>query len=439
MAQFSRRDCLKAGLLASAGAALEGCGFVARKIEEPRFLSPADATADEQRLLDRVGFGPDPTSLGTLRKLGVGDFVARQLGAAFPEPPGLLLQLQTLDVLQLETSDLMDLPAPAVLGQLQQAALLYAVYSPNQLRERMVDFWTNHFNIFGRKGNVVFSKGPEEVRIIRKHALGSFPEMLNAIARSPAMLEYLDNQKNQKGVPNENYARELMELHTLGLHGGYTQKDVQEVARCFTGWTIENRFLHARGSFRFDGERHDDGEKHVLGHRIAPGGGEEDGKQVLAILAKHPSTAHFLAGKLTRYFVGEPAEPALQAAVASAYLQSGGDVAATITPLLVHVADATPILKRPFDFAVSAIRHSGGDTDGGAPIRSHLEKMGEALYEWPMPDGYPEKTSAWTSSLLPRWNFAFALAQGKIPGSTVPGGDNEALALHLCSPEFQWR
>ena len=439
----SRRDCLKIGLLAGAGAGLSGCGIVARQVESRRRdnLLTRHVNTDEARILNRVGFGADAESLAAMRKVDREQYITDQLAASADEPLKLILQLNRLDVLQLETSDLRDLPSEAVIGQLQQAAILYSVYSANQLRERMVDFWTNHFNIYARKGNVAYAKGPEEVRIIRKHALGSFPEMLKSIAHSPAMLEYLDNQKNQKGVANENYARELMELHTLGIHGGYFQRDVQEVARCFTGWRIEDRFLHARGHFRFDPDRHDDGEKIVLGHRIA-GGGEEDGNKVLALLANHPSTARFLATKLSQYFLGAISNHWVES-LAARYQSSEGDIAFMLGPLLrsPDLVSSPPILKRPFDYAISAIRSAGGETDGGAPLRKHLEKMGEALYEWPMPDGYPTKTSSWTSSLLPRWNFAFAFANGNIEGSN--SGNNyvpkDKLALALCAPEFQWR
>jgi len=432
----SRRDCLRIGLLAGVGAGLSGCGIVARETRT-RATKGILASRDEARLLNRTGFGQSPDSVESLRKHGRDDYITSQLLGIADEPIDLIMQLNRLDVLQLEPSDLRDLPSGAVLAQLQQAAILYAVYSPNQLRERMVDFWSNHFNIYGRKGNVVFAKGPEEARIIRSQALGSFPKMLKAIAHSPAMLEYLDNQKNQQGVANENYARELMELHTLGLHGGYTQHDVQEVARCFTGWTIEDRFLHARGQFRFDEHRHDDGEKIVLGKRIPAGGGESDGDAVLHLLANHPSTAMFLASKLSRYFLGE-ISPMWVEKMSAKYLATQGDIARVLEPLLRSgdLMIAKPILKRPFDYSITAIRSTDGDTDGGAPFRAHLEKMGEALYEWPMPDGYPDKTSSWTSSLLPRWNFAFALVEHRIKGTNA--GD-KADALALCEPEFMWR
>jgi uncharacterized protein (DUF1800 family) len=280
------------------------------------------------------------------------------------------------------------------------------------------------------------------------------------------MLAYLDNTQNLKSHPNENYARELMELHTLGLGGGYSQKDVQEVARCFTGWTIEDRFLRPKGKLRFVEERHDDGAKLVLGNVIPAGGGEKDAALVLQILARHPSTSRFVARKLVRQFYGDE-NPALTDLVASRYEASGGDVKQMIEPLFAPatLSDAPPILKRPFEYIVSSIRTVGGYTDGGRQVQDHLVAMGEPLYQWPMPDGYPTKTSSWTGSMLPRWNFAYSFATGKIGGTGFESVDDpfeatlsrrpteadatlkrvitdrkmaDSVAICLSSPEFQW-
>jgi uncharacterized protein (DUF1800 family) len=255
---------------------------------------------------------------------------------------------------------------------------------------------------------------------VRRHALGKFPDLLRASAHSPAMLAYLDNQENRRGVPNENYARELMELHTLGVHGGYTQKDVLEVARCFTGWTIENRFLRRRGNFRFDEALHDNGSKKVLGVTIFAGGGQSDATKVLDILATHPATARFIAGKLCRYFLGEE-NAEWTKKLAAIYNKTGGDIKAMLRPLLLSdtLQEAPPILKRPFDFTVSALRALNADTDGGAPLQEHLTRMGQPLYQWPMPDGYPDRTAAWTGSLLARWNFALSLTGGAIDSTSI--------------------
>ncbi len=463
----SRRTCLKIGLAAGAAASLSGCGFVAGHLEayeRKKLPKGTIVPPEEERVLNLTGFGPNAASVSAYRTLGKQGYIENQLRGTEPEDLALTMQLQRLDVLQMEPADIIDLPIENVLGQLQQAAILQAVYGKNQLRERMVDFWSNHFNIYARKGDTAFSKGVEESKIVREHALGRFPEMLNAMAHSPAMLESLDNQYNRKGVANENYARELMELHTLGLHGGYTQQDVQEVARCFTGWTIENRFLRPRGHFRFDPDRHDTDPKTVLGVHIPAGGDESDANTVLDLLAKHPSTAKFLSTKLATFFLGKP-DPQWVAILSDAYMRSGGDIPSILRPLM-HSGDLVanePVLKRPYDYMVSALRVTEAITDGGLPLQAHLNQMGEPLYQWPMPDGYPVKTAAWTSSLLPRWNFAFALANGQISRTSVSSdtlsagakglplaaakqapplqevGPESELALFLSSPEFQWR
>jgi uncharacterized protein (DUF1800 family) len=284
----------------------------------------------------------------------------------------------------------------------------------------MVEFWTNHFNIYGRKGSSAFRKGVDDTQVIRRHALGNFRDLLGASAHSPAMLAYLDNQVNVSGVPNENYARELMELHTLGVNGGYTQRDVQEVARCFTGWGIEKRFLRPKGRFYFDSEKHDEGAKRVLGELILPNGGAVDGEHVLDLLATHPSTAKFVCGKLCRYFLGHSDHTTVDH-MAETFLKAKGEIKPVIKEMLTasNLKDSGPVQKRPFDFMVSAMRVTGALTDGGKPLQSHLEKMGMPLFQWPMPDGYPVKQEAWTGTLLARWNFASDLAHSRIAGSTV--------------------
>ena len=499
---MERRDCFR--LLGAAGTAAllaGGCSRVQQRFatlrrEEPLPPLPPDAdVTPAARLLNRAGFGPAP---GDLARLATRDartaWVEEQLKPPTneeAEPGPLRLRLRGIEATHgASPYELRDMREDEVLEQLQKAAILRAAYSPWQLRERMSDFWTNHFNIYARKvlntdvgyarTHLTYYKPFDDARAIRQHALGLFPDLLKASARSPAMLGYLDNNVNRKGVANENYARELMELHTLGVDGGYTQKDVQEVARCLTGWTVEDGFLKKRGSFKFDPARHDDGEKVVLGQKIAAGGGEEDGLRVLEILAAHPACAHFVARKLVRYVLGHEDE-GWAARTAALYQKTGGSVAAMVHPMLLspELSEAPLILKRPFDYLVSAVRAANADTDGGKGIQTHLKSMGQPLYEWPMPDGYPDTTASWTGSLLARWNFAFALATGKVPGTAfdvrylAPDGEDapateslagmilarppdkladvcsalagasaalpEQAALLLASPAFQWR
>jgi uncharacterized protein (DUF1800 family) len=395
-------------------------------------------------------------------------FVEQELKADQPEDLRLTTLINRLEIFEFGAADLENLHKEEVVEQLHQAALLRAIYGANQLKERMVDLWSDHFNVYDLKGDTAFRQAADDVTVLRAHALGKFPDLLKASAHSPAMLGYLDSQLNRKGVANENYARELMELHTLGVHGGYTQKDVHEVARCLTGWTIENRFLHRKGTFRFNEDLHDSGEKTVLGHRIPAGGGQEDGEQVLEILAMHPSTARYVAGKICRYFLGSAGDAWVDR-TAETYLSTRGDIPSMVRPILLseELTKGPPMIKRPLDLVASSLRAVGADTDGGTALRQHLTAMGQAAHSWPMPDGYPMRTAAWTGSMLPRWNFAVALAEGNIRGTNAGEfGENafeathgrrptdadkplteacaskdikSALALCLAAPSFQWR
>ncbi|MCH8275669.1 MAG: DUF1800 family protein [Armatimonadetes bacterium] len=421
---MNRRDFLRAGVIAGAGSLFAGCSSPVRRYASrgtPDSISPPKADVEPTaRLVNRVSFGPVPGELQRVRSMGADAYVDEQLRAGREEDFALRFQLGRLDVHNINAAELRDLPQEEVIRQLQQSALLMSVYSPNQLRERMVDFWTNHFNIYVRKKLSAYRKPTDDISVVRKHALGKYPDLLRASAHSPAMLAFLDNQVNRRGLANENYARELMELHTMGVQGGYTQKDVQEVARCFTGWTIENRFMRPRGTFRFDPERHDNGAKIVLGEKIPAGGGKKDGDTVLDILAQHPSTAKYISGKICRFFLGDGAG-AWAGRTAKTYSETGGDIRAMLRPILLarEMLKAPPILKRPFDFMVSSLRALNADTDCGRPLQNHLEDLGQPLYQWPMPDGYPDITDAWTGSLLARWNFALALTAGGMSGTSV--------------------
>jgi len=473
--KISRRETL--GLLAGT-AVVGGCTSIAQKLEQDNEpLSPLALSDDPAvRRLNRFGFGPRPGDVQAFRKLGDEGWLQAQLNPG-AEPVALTLALRQLDIFHFSAPELRDFSEDMVVKQMQQAAMLRAVQSPWQLRERLVDFWTNHFNIFARKGLAAFRKPADERNVIRKHALGSFREMLKASAQSSAMLVYLDQQASHRLQPNENYARELMELHTLGVHGGYSQKDVMEVARCFTGWSEERRFLRPRGQFRFIPELHDDGEKVVLGQRIPAGQGEKDGLQVVEILANHPGTAKHIAQKLCRFFLGD-AGTEVEAEVAKVYRETGGQIGPMVTAIYRHpvATNSPPMLKRPFDYVVSALRATDANTDGGDALLARLSNMGQPLYLWPMPDGYPDQTEAWSGSLLARWNFAFDLMHGKIDGTSVdrerlarlfPEAAEEAHIFHrhpestslidpqdalgaianaadryallIASPEFQWR
>jgi uncharacterized protein (DUF1800 family) len=217
---------------------------------------------------------------------------------------------------------------------------------------------------------------------------------------------------------NENYAREIMELHTLGVDGGYTQRDVMELARAFTGWTVKQHFFYGR--FNFDEAQHDAGEKTVLGMALAPAGIHE-AEQVLEKLAVHPATAGFIAGKLARRFLGEDAPAEIIARARAAFIRTGGDISAVLRAILLNglPAPASPKFKRPVNFLASALRQLNAETDGGAPLHDTLALMGQKHFAWPTPDGYPDRAAPWTGNLMPRWQFALSLARGEIKGTTV--------------------
>jgi uncharacterized protein (DUF1800 family) len=343
-----------------------------------------------------------------------------------------------------------------VLAELAQQKVIRAVYSGRQLEEVLVDFWFNHFNVFAGKGLTRVYLTEYERDAIRPHVLGRFRDLLGATAHSPAMLFYLDNWQSSAPVPegsarparqprrggmtggriaemrqqaqnrrprglNENYARELMELHTLGVDGGYTQKDVQEVARAFTGWTIDAP--RGGGGFRFEPRMHDDGEKMVLGHRLAPGGGKKDGDRILDILAAHPSTARHIATKLARKFVADDPPAALVERAAPRFRETHGNLREVVRVIVTapeFFADSAyrAKVKTPFEFAVSALRAADVDMRTALPVVASLRELGMPLYGSQPPTGYADRADAWvnTGALLNRMNFAVSLTEGRLRG-----------------------
>ena len=310
--------------------------------------------------------------------------------------------------------------------QVIESTILRAIYSKRQLFERMVEFWTDHFNT---DINTVGILKTADVRdVLRGHALTSFLAMLNAQAASPAMINRLNNQESSKTAPNQDFARELMELHTLGVNGGHTQQDIVEVARCFTGWRYNNTTNDpARGTFLFDQSVHDTGTKLVLGHTIA-GGGVNEGLDVLKILADHPSTHRSVSKKLLRWFVDYDPSAALVGDVAEVFRQSGGDIKSVVKRVLAldHMRWATPLFKRPFHYIVSGLRAMNANMLRYDALRdTWLAGMGQVPFNWSLPGGYPQSFEYWGSLVLPRSNFAFSLG---VPGS-VGGAAIDTRAL----------
>ncbi len=337
-----------------------------------------------------------------------------------------------------ETYYSMNNPTGVVVSELQQAKVLRAIYSEHQLEEVMTDFWFNHFNIFLNKDQDQYFVTTYERDVIRPNALGKFRDLLGAVAKSPAMLFYLDNWLSvgpnsqasgmRPGQPpkpgarglNENYGRELMELHTLGVDGGYTQNDVTQVARVFTGWTIQP--LDQGWGFMFDPKRHDPGPKQVLGKSI-PENGINEGLQVLDMLSKSPATANFISTKLARRFVSDDPPPALVKKMATTFLDSGGDIKEVLRAMFRSkefwsVAVYRKKVKTPLEFVASAIRATGTQVQNPMPIVQALNKMGMPLYQMQPPTGYSTKAETWMNSdaLLERLNFSVSLAGGNMGG-----------------------
>jgi uncharacterized protein (DUF1800 family) len=332
---------------------------------------------------------------------------------------------------------MLQAPQQVVMFDLLEAKMLRAVYSNRQLAEELDDFWFNHFNIYHDKGADRFLIPSFEREAIQPHVLGRFRNLLEATAKSPAMLFYLDNfesvrpdldakapQNKVKRGLNENYARELMELHTLGVNGGYTQKDVIEVARCFTGWGIQAP--QKGGDFFFNDKVHDKGEKVVLGHVIPAGGGIEDGDKVLDILASNPATAKFISRELAQRFVSDTPPQPLVDRMAQTFLTKHGDIREVMRIMLASKefwseGAYRAKVKTPFDMVVSAVRALDANIDNAFGLANQVGNLGEPLYRKQEPTGYSNMNAEWVSSsaLLARMNFALSLAQNKIPGVTV--------------------
>jgi len=336
-----------------------------------------------------------------------------------------------------------------VFTQLEENTIVRRIHSKRQLLERMVEFWHDHFNTDVLDGTTRYFYIPWDRDVIRKHALGSFPALLRATAKHGNMLYYLDNYVNRVGRPQENYARELLELHTLGVDRGYTQQDVIEVARCLTGWTFWGSGNANFGDFRYINSYHDQNSKTVLGRTIPASGGQNDGETVLSMLLAHPNTASYLAEKLAKYFLGYNPPKSVISAVASTYLSTSGDIRSMLRTLLSesNVANyVTPKLKRPTHFAVSLIRALGGETIALGGRSNYFgvttTVLGQPPHRWPTPDGYPDSVEAWGQALLPRWTFASDLNDRRIRWAytdpiraigQVPGGlgfGRQAMAIN---------
>jgi Protein of unknown function (DUF1800)/TAT (twin-arginine translocation) pathway signal sequence len=428
---LSRRDFLKLSGVVAASVSLSACGpmLYQRLSGNPPLSSWPTLDALDFRALSRLSFGPRPEERSHLKDVGLQAWVEEQLAPDSIDDFNCTLRLQAFDTLTMQAHDLVDLSSrllgnmdrSVVPDELRQATLVRQVYSRRQLYESLVEFWTDHFNVATAKGDCFYLKTVDDREVVRKNALGSFHDLVFASAHSPAMLVYLDNQANYKGAPNENYARELMELHTLSVQDGYTQSDVMELARCLTGWTVKDHFW--TGDFTFDNRVHDEGVKTVLGMTLQ-NAGQAEAEAVLEALAKHPNTANFIAYKLARRFLSDPPPPAIVQRAAATFLATRGDIRAVLRVILLDgLSQSQPKYKRPVNYMVSALRLLNAETDGGAALQDYLMRMGQTYFGWPSPDGYPDRDNAWDGNLFPRWQFAFGLVRGEISNTKIDLGN----------------
>jgi uncharacterized protein (DUF1800 family) len=436
----------------------------------PPLTLPASPLTDDERILhalNRLGYGPRPADLVRVRHMGLATYLDQQLHPERLAADTLRAALADYPVLDASPAQLVrDYPQPtqemrrqmangeltrrdlrerlplarrpaAITAQLQAAAVTRAVVSDAQLEEALAAFWFNHFNVYSQKGPVRWMVPAYERDAIRPHVLGKFRDLVLATTRHPAMLFYLDNWMSTRadlvmprgpnaGRPmglNENYARELMELHTLGVDGGYTQQDVTEVARCFTGWTIDRP--REGGPFLFRPRAHDPGSKRVLGQTIPAGGGERDGERVIDILVRQPATARFISTKLARHFVSDDPPAALVDRMAATFRSTDGDIRAVMTTLVSSPEFWSreayrAKIKTPFEVVVSAVRALDGQR-GSPELAREVGRLGQPLYEAQPPTGYPDRAESWvnTGALLGRMNFALSLAHNRFRTAPV--------------------
>ena len=449
---LSRRHFLKVGSGVTL-ATTAGCSKLpeAWQVWKPRstrapgpFQPPTAETIDlVSHALNRLTFGARPGDYARVKNLGKDAgrafhaFVEEQLHPETIDDGVTDYALRRFDTLNQPSGEMFEYQENVLLDEMTRATVVRAAMSERQLYEVMVQFWTDHFNIDPSKGDCRWLKAVDDREVIRKHALGKFPEMLRASALSPAMLWYLDGRVNRKAraedKPNENYGRELLELHTLGVHGGYSQRDVMEVARCLTGWTVRDKNNFRKAQVEFKPYLHDQNSKEVLGHVIpaipahANAGeqralGEAELDRVLEIVSLHESTARHLATKLCRRFIADTPPTAAIDEVAGAFRKTKGDIPNTLRALFATAEFQNTRgnkLKRPFNFIVSALRATNAATGTRHEIVDYLLRMGHAPFHYPTPDGYPEEASPWLGTLLWRWNFAVALSENRFNGARV--------------------
>jgi uncharacterized protein (DUF1800 family) len=399
-----------------------------------------DATG-VSRLVRRVTMGVTPGDMAKANQLGWQGYLNQQLNYTRINDDAVENFIVGKWPLMSQTSDtLFSADAGTVRTQLQESTIYRAAFSARQLYQRMVEFWTDHFNQDIDKVGYLLVADQRDV--IRKNALGKFPDLLKASAHSASMMAYLDQNTSNNRAPNQNYAREIMELHTLGVDGGYTQDDVAELSRVLTGWTITGR-----GVFTFNPNIHDTGTKTVLGTTIqgqTGAAGINEGEQVLDMLVNHPSTAKFIATKMLKWLLDPNPSDAQIATVASVYKATGGDIRAMIRVILNDSwLPAAPMkFKRPFHFVTSSLRSTNPSTVAAVSgMNGQLGALGQQMFTWDTPDGFPDKIEYWSGNIVPRWGFANVMAAQNsataIVVSTAPYlAGSTAAALDLINQNF---
>ncbi len=390
--------------------------------------TPANPTSPASEMdlallaVTRLSYGPATGELDNVTKMKFSAWLNQQLNPSQIDDSALDQRLAAILALsqtnaQLRDSTTISAQKRSLSDELLSATLLRKVMSKRQLLEIMTEFWSDHFNVDINKDGVLPLKFADD-KGIRANALGRFRNLLGHSAHSPAMLYYLDNRVNRGKSPNENYAREIMELHSLGVKGGYTEMDVKEVARCFTGWTVNQ----TTGEFMFDATIHDNGTKNVLGYAI-PSNGQQEGLMVLDILANHPSTAQFISKKLCQKLVSDNPSSSLIAEISNVFMANQGNIAQTIRAITMTAefgASQGKKLRRPLEYTAAALRVLGASLEKPTALSNYLNHMDQFPFSWQPPTGYPDSAVSWLNAtgLLTRWNLAQALTKG-ITGISV--------------------
>lgn len=406
----SRRDFLR-----MTGAALAASAFGSAMVQTVAAAQGAEqhpATADPMlHLLNRISYSPRPEEVERIREIGIEAYLDEQLAPDSIDDSAMDDLLRQIPILAMTRQQSHSLGFDGrTHGALMRGFLARGTNSKRQLFERLVEFWTDHFNIpmEDRSHDLIVMHRD----VFRRHALGKFRDLAIAVAQSPAMLYYLDNAYSEKEHPNENYARELMELHTLGVDGGYTEADVKAAARALTGWTV---FDGTDTGFYFDMEMHDTEAKTILGHEMPANRGIEDGLHLLSILVNHPATARFVSRKLIVRFVSDNPPDSLIDSTIQVWQETDGEIA----PVLRHILlsdefnqSAGLKLRRPLDFFIGAFRATGTTYRNDWQLWDTLREIGQSPYGWEPPNGYPDAAGAWlnSSGLLARWNVAMQLS-----------------------------